>query len=171
MAAAWGLVLTSRSTQAPRWTQGGRVRLLFAEPIRSLRAGMSVIRLHRAGVATSIACGGVGWALHLLAFAALAHAVGANIPVALFAVATPLSLVTTWAPISVNGIGLREGVMAGVLVHAGVTPSHAGAASLLVDVQMLPVACAGALLWVLSSRRRRGGVAAAAPLPAVAFSG
>jgi len=103
----------------------------------------------------------VGWALHLLALWSLAHAVGAGVPLSLFAVATPLSLAATWVPLSINGMGLREGVMAGLLVHAGIAPAHAGAASLLGDVQMLPVACAGALVWLLSTRRSRGRAAAA----------
>ena len=159
MLAAWSLVLTGRSTDAPAWARRGRMQRL-APPIRSLRQGFAVITGNRRGIATSVTAGVVGWALHLVALTSLAHAVGANVPLALFAVATPLSLVATWVPVSINGMGLREGVMASVLVHAGVAPGHAGAASLLVDVQMLPVAVGGALIWLLSTRRPVRRVAA-----------
>jgi len=153
MLAAWALVLSGRSIPLPAWARRGGVRGTVGRAIASLRDGFGVIASHRRGIAMSVGAGMLGWALHLLAFVALARAVGADVPIGLFAVAAPLSLVATWVPVSVNGMGLREGVLAGVLVHAGITPAHAGAASLLVDAQMLPVACAGALVWLVSSRR------------------
>ena len=161
MLAAWLLVLTGRST-SPRsgGSRRGGVRGAVAGAVASLRSGFAVVASNRRGVGWSVAAGVVGWALHLGALASLSHAVGADVPLTLFAVATPLSLAATWVPVSINGMGLREGVMAGLLVHAGIAPAHAGAASLLGDVQMLPVACAGALVWLVSSRRGRAAAAA-----------
>jgi uncharacterized iron-regulated membrane protein len=51
-----------------------------------------------------------------------------------------------------NGLGLREGVLVGLLGHAGVNSAHAGALAVLVDLQMVPFALFGAVLWM---RRRK----------------
>lgn len=122
------------------------------EPVRAIR---SVIRGGRVAVCLLVAA--AAWGLQLLALQAFGRAVGIHASITLFAVAVPISLLATWAPVSVNGVGLREGVMAGVLVHAGVGAGNAGALSLLVDVQMLPIALGGALVWMCARRRRGRG--------------
>ena len=151
---AWILVLTTarpalRAEPHPRGalaTRGARV-------IASLRDGCDAIR-HRTGpIVVCVLVALVGWGVQLLALGAFARALGAGVPPTLFAVALPISLVATWSPASVNGVGLREGVMAGVLVHAGVSPEHAGAVSLVIDLQMLPIAVAGAVAWMATRHR------------------
>jgi uncharacterized iron-regulated membrane protein len=87
------------------------------------------------------------------------RAVGADVSWTLFAVAIPVTLLATLTPFSLNGLGLREGVLVGLLAHAGVSSGHAGALSILIDLQMLPFALLGAVFWM---RRRRGRAAAAA---------
>jgi uncharacterized protein (TIRG00374 family) len=96
----------------------------------------------------AVISGVLGWTVNLLSLAALARAVGVDAGPDLFAVVLPLSLLTTLAPFAVSGIGLREGVLVGLLVHAGVEPHRAGALAVLVDLQPLPVALAGAMLWL-----------------------
>jgi glycosyltransferase 2 family protein len=107
-------------------------------------------------ISASVVAGVLGWTMNLLSLAALAHAVGADAGPELFAVALPLSLLTTLVPFAVSGIGLREGVLVGLLVHAGVEPHRAAALAVLVDLQPVPVALCGAALWLnLASRDRR----------------
>ena len=112
-------------------------------------------------VCASVAAGVAGWTVNLLALAALAHAVGAEVGPALFAVALPLSLLTTLVPFAVSGIGLREGVLIGLLAHAGVEPHRAAALAVLVDLQPLPAALLGAALWLSAASRDRRQVSAA----------
>jgi uncharacterized protein (TIRG00374 family) len=122
----------------------------------------------------SVIAGVLGWTVNLLSLVALARAVGVLQGPEFFALVVPLSLLTTLVPFAINGIGLREGVLLGLLVHAGADPHRAGALALLVDLQALPVALAGAALWLGdrgSSRRDArgeevvagGGRCAAAP--------
>lgn len=105
-------------------------------------------RGHGDAICSSVVAGVLGWTVNLLSLAALAHAVGANVGPELFAVALPLSLLTTLVPFAVSGIGLREGVLVGLLVHAGVEPHRAAALAVLVDLQAVPVALCGAALWL-----------------------
>jgi uncharacterized iron-regulated membrane protein len=82
----------------------------------------------------------------------------------MFAVAIPVTLLATLAPFSMNGLGLREGVLVGLLAHAGVSSANAGALAVLIDLQMVPFALFGAVLWM----RRRKVVRAAAAVEAAA---
>jgi uncharacterized membrane protein YbhN (UPF0104 family) len=144
---AWILVLTTaRPAARSRMGRGARI-------IASLRDGCHAIRHRTWPIVVCVVVALLGWGVQLLALDAFARALGAGVPPTLFAVALPISLVATWSPASVNGVGLREGLMAGVLVHGGVSPDHAGAVSLAIDVQMLPIAVAGALAWMATRRR------------------
>ena len=107
-------------------------------------------------ISASVVAGVLGWTVNLLSLAALARAVGADVGPELFAVVLPLSLLTTLAPFAVSGIGLREGVLVGLLVHTGIEPHRAAALAVLVDLQPVPVALCGAALWLnVASRDRR----------------
>lgn len=112
-------------------------------------------------VAWSVFAGVAGWTVNLLSLAALARAVGVDAGPQLFAVVVPLSLLTTLAPFAVSGIGLREGVLVGLLAHAGIEPHRAAALAVLVDLQPLPVALCGAGLWLVDRR----SAAALSPRP------
>jgi uncharacterized protein (TIRG00374 family) len=106
-----------------------------------------------------MAVGAAGWGVNLLALAFFARALGINADWSLFAVAIPVTLLATLAPFSLNGLGLREGVLVGLLAHAGVSSGNAGALAVLIDLQMVPFALFGAVLWM----RRRKVRAAATP--------
>ena len=67
-----------------------------------------------------------------------------------------MTLLATLIPFSLNGVGVREGVLAGLLAHSGVSGGHIGAMTILVDLQMVPFALAGAVFWM---RCRRTGCA------------
>jgi uncharacterized protein (TIRG00374 family) len=116
-------------------------------------------RGRRDALGWSVVAGVLGWTVNLFSLAALGRAVGVDAGPQLFAVVLPLSLLTTLAPFAVSGIGLREGVLVGLLVHAGVEPHRAGALAVLVDLQPLPVALCGAMLWLTE----RSGAAARQP--------
>jgi hypothetical protein len=103
--------------------------------------------------------GAAGWGVNLLALAFFAKALGINAEWSMFAVAIPVTLLATLAPFSMNGLGLREGVLVGLLAHAGVSSANAGALAVLIDLQMVPFALFGAVLWM---RHRKVRAAAAA---------
>jgi glycosyltransferase 2 family protein len=96
--------------------------------------------------------GAVGWGLNLCALAVFARSVGVDVSWTLFAVAIPVTLLATLVPFSLNGIGLREGVLVGLMAKAGVSTTHAGTLSILVDLQMIPFALLGALVWIRRAR-------------------
>lgn len=109
-------------------------------------------------LAQCIAVGAAGWGINLLALAFFARALGINADWSMFAVAIPVTLLATLAPFSLNGLGLREGVLVGLLAHAGVSSGNAGALAVLIDLQMVPFALFGAVLWM---RHRKGRAATA----------
>ena len=122
--------------------------------IAPLTDALRWFRGHRRALRNAVVAGVAGWTVNLLSLAALARAIGVDAGPTLFAVAIPLSLLTTLVPFAVSGIGLREGVLVGLLVHAGVDVHRAAALAVLVDLQPLPVALLGAALW-LGERRER----------------
>ena len=116
-----------------------------------------------------LAVGAAGWGVNLCALAVFARAVGVDASWSLFAVSIPVTLLATLAPFSMNGLGLREGILVGMLAHAGVGAAHAGTLAILVDLQMVPFALMGAVVWM---GRRRGratrGSAEPVSVPALA---
>jgi uncharacterized protein (TIRG00374 family) len=97
----------------------------------------------------SIVMGTLGWGVNLFSMQAFAMALGTSIPWSDFAIALPLALLATFVPISANGIGVREGVLVGLLVHTlHVGLGEATALSLFVDLQMVPFAVLGGLVFL-----------------------
>jgi len=89
-----------------------------------------------------------GWAVNLIALQLFASAVGINAGWSVFAVAVPFSLLAASIPVAVRGIGIREGVLVGMLAHLGIDPGHGVALAVLLDLQLLPFALlGGALVW------------------------
>jgi len=111
----------------------------------------------------SMLIGAAGWGINLCALAIFAKALGIHADWSLFAVAIPITLLATLAPFSMNGLGLREGVLVGLLAHAGVNTAHAGALAVLIDLQMVPFALFGAVLWMRRRKVAHGDPAVAAP--------
>ena len=126
--------------------------------MRALHSFTDTFASYRADPHAVVKClvaGAAGWGVNLVALDLAARAVGVELSWTVFAVAVPLTLLAALAPFSVNGLGVREGVLVGMLTHAGVTSGHAGAVSLLVDVQMVPFAVMGLALWLRRRRRHR----------------
>lgn len=160
--AGWALMLGVR--RRPRRADDAGHRLLaparrLAGPILDALTG---VRSSHGALTRCIVLALGGWLLNLFALQTFAAAVGVHQPTAVFAVVIPLSLLATAAPVTLNGIGLREGVLVGLLVHLGSVAAHAAALALLIDVQLVPFAIAGAALFV-ATRRRRAAAMEAAP--------
>lgn len=107
-----------------------------------------ILRLNPSVLARCLAIHVAGWAVNLFALQVFAAAVGINAGWSVFAVAVPFSLLAATAPVTVRGIGLREGVLVGMLAHLGIDPGHAVALAIVLDLQLVPFALlGGALMW------------------------
>jgi hypothetical protein len=120
--------------------------------VRSFSDAFAGYRRHPHAVAQSLLVGAAGWGFNLLALSVAARAIGVDLSWTVLAVCIPITLLVALAPFSINGLGLREGVLIALLSHSGVSVAHAGAISVLIDLQMIPFAVLGAVLW---SRHRR----------------
>jgi uncharacterized protein (TIRG00374 family) len=129
-----------------------RVSGAMTRGIRSFSEAFASYRQHPHAVAQSLLVGAAGWGFNLLALSVAARAIGVDLSWTVLAVCVPVTLLVALAPFSINGLGLREGVLVALLSHTGVSVAHAGEISLLIDLQMVPFAILGALLW---SRHRR----------------
>src|SRR5450631_334871 len=119
-----------------------RVSGAMSRGVRSFSEAFAGYRNHPHAVAQSLLVGAAGWGFNLLALSVAARAIGVDLSWTVLAVCIPITLLVALAPFSINGLGLREGVPV----------AHAGAISVLIDLQMIPFAVLGAVLW---SRHRR----------------
>jgi hypothetical protein len=151
-------------------TAGGGWRARLAPPLRPFAAVLSGFGRHAGLVGRVVLLGFAGWALQLFALTILARSVGVSVSWPVVAVAMPVTLLATWLPITVNGVGVKEGVLVGLLVQSGVEGTHAATMSLLVDLQMMPFAIVGILAFLgpltrPGRERRRQG-----PLPTASWA-
>src|SRR5580692_1185544 len=129
-----------------------RVSEAMSRGVRSFSDAFAGYRRHPHAVAQSLLVGAAGWGFNLLALSLAARAIGVDLSWTVLAVCIPITLLVALAPFSINGLGLREGVLVALLSRTGVSVAHAGAISVLIDLQMIPFAVLGAVLW---SRHRR----------------
>lgn len=141
----------------------GRVSAALGRALHTFAEAFGSYRRHPHAVAQCLLVGAVGWGVNLFALDFAAKAIGVELSWTVLAVCIPMGLLAALAPFSVNGLGVREGVLVALLVHTGLSTAHAGAVSLLVDLQMIPFAVIGAALWM---RRRREPAPAPALVPA-----
>lgn len=132
---------------------------LAGRAVAPVTEALSRYRGRPRALAACLALALAAWILNLFALQTFAAAVGIHQPPSVFAVAVPISLVATAVPLAVNGIGLREGVLVGVLAHLGESAVRSAALALLVDVQLVPYALVGGTLLVLARRGGGGRVA------------
>jgi glycosyltransferase 2 family protein len=137
----------------------------LARAIQAFAEAFTAYRRHPGAVAQALLVGAAGWGVNLFALELAAKSIGVDLSWAVLAVCIPLGLLAALAPFSINGLGVREGVLVALLVQTGLSTTHAGAVSLLVDVQMVPFALVGAVLWM-----RRRQIVAAIPLQVRAAS-
>jgi uncharacterized membrane protein YbhN (UPF0104 family) len=126
--------------------------------IRSFNEAFAGYRQHPHAVAQSLLVGAAGWGFNLLALSLAARAIGVDLSWMVLAICIPVTLLVAIAPFSINGLGIREGVLVALLSKSGISLAHAGEISLLIDLQMIPFAILGAVLW---TRHRRSAKVAA----------
>lgn len=168
MVVAWVLALGADRVVRRLRGQECRWRKRAANALHPFTGAFHAYRRVPRVLVQSMLIGAVGWGINLCALAIFAKALGIHADWSLFAVAIPITLLATLAPFSMNGLGLREGVLVGLLAHVGVNSAHAGSLAVLIDLQMVPFALFGAVLWM--RRRRTGKFDAAAPEPTPAFA-
>jgi uncharacterized membrane protein YbhN (UPF0104 family) len=86
-------------------------------------------------------------------YAAIAHALGVPIPMAHLAVMIPLSFIVQMAPVSVNGLGVREATFSYYFAQLGLPLESALALSFLGAVLMMVFSLSGAAVYLTRSRR------------------
>ena len=132
-----------------------RRRLVPLGAVASASEAFGVYRRRPRLLVRCMGAAAVGWMVNLCALEAFGQAAGSAPRMTLLAVALPATLVAGLFPFSINGLGVREGVMIGILVRGGMTTTGAGALAILLDVQTLPFAACGAVVWLRRPRPRR----------------
>jgi uncharacterized membrane protein YbhN (UPF0104 family) len=85
----------------------------------------------------------------------LARAVGIDVPNAAWFFAWPLAKIIAVAPVSLGGLGVREGVLAALLVPFGAVAAEVVAAGLIWQAVLYCGGAIGALVLVVSNARAR----------------
>ncbi len=134
--------------------------------VRSFSDAFAGYRKHPHAVAQSLLVGAAGWGFNLLAVSVAARAIGVDLSWTVLAVCIPITLLVALVPFSINGLGIREGVLVALLSKTGISASHAVAISLLIDLQMIPFAVLGAVLWTRHRRSVKAPVAMATEVTA-----
>lgn len=96
-------------------------------------------------------------------YLACARAVGITVPIGAFFLIVPLSFVASLIPISLNGLGLREGTLSGLLVAYGADAGSVGACIVLALVVSSLFSLAGGPVYVLGPGDARRSVAQTEP--------
>ena len=143
-----------------------RVSGALGRTLKSFTDSFSSYRRHPHAVVQCLVFGAGGWGINLFALDLAARAVGVDVSWTVLAVCIPLGLLAALVPFSINGLGVREGVLVAFLVQMGVSTTHAAAVSLLVDLQMLPFALIGGFLLLRRRRVHSAPALAGAPLRA-----
>lgn len=138
-----------------------RISAVLGRTLHSFTEAFSAYRRHPNAVAQCIVVGAAGWGVNLFALDLAARAIGIEMSWMVLAVCIPLGLLASLVPFSVNGLGVREGVLVAFLAHMGLSGTHAAAVALLVDLQMVPFAIVGGFL--LLRRRRAASTPALSP--------
>jgi hypothetical protein len=162
MMAAWGLALIAEPLFAKirgpaRKKKSWRTHHLterFAVFLRSLGRYRGAPR----ALLLTILVGSIGWGLNLLALQAFSSALGHDISWGVFALALPIALLVTFIPISVNGLGIREGVLVFLLALFHVPLATATAIALFVDLQLVPFAAFGGLVHLAEVTVKRANL-------------
>lgn len=161
MLGLWWLALGADRATRVLHTSTRRMTKSFARTITPITQALASFRETPGALFHCVGLAIAGWLLNIFALQTFAAAVGVHQPPTVFAVIVPMSLIATIAPVAINGIGLREGVLVGLLVHLGASAARAGALALLVDLQLVPFALVGASLFFVSHRRAPVTLAAA----------
>lgn len=119
----------------------------FGEELARLADGLGVF--HRSGAARGriVLYSALIQVTAILFYVACGHAVGLDVSPWTFLVVVPVTVVATMIPVTLNGLGVREGVLVGLLVAFGADPEPAGAMVLLALVVSVLYSILGAALF------------------------
>jgi uncharacterized membrane protein YbhN (UPF0104 family) len=148
MIAAWVLALLAETVRA-RIPEHRRISHAIGRAVHPLTRTFEDYRCRPRIIVQSIVAGTFGWGLNLLSMQAFSLALGGNVSWEVFAVALPIALLATFVPISANGIGVREGILVVLLLRSHVALPMATALALFVDLQMVPFAILGGLVYLV----------------------
>jgi glycosyltransferase 2 family protein len=132
----------------------GRAPQRLRRLLEEMATGLRSYRRRPGRLAAVLAVSLAVWGLNLVSMVLFTRSLGATVDWDVFAVAMPLTLAVTLLPITVNGLGVREGVLVGLLARAGVGTVTGAALAVFVDLQALPVALVGAGLCLGWGRAR-----------------
>jgi len=93
--------------------------------------------------------------INIVAIYVTALAVGISLPLSFFLMVVPLIWVIVMVPISVGGLGVREGAFVFFFSQQGISAASAISLSLLFFAQALIIALAGGVIYALGRYRRR----------------
>lgn len=146
----------------------GRGRLVRHEGIGG-RIRRAVRHVHSAGRHPEAAARGyffgvVFQGLVLTYHVALARALRIDIPLAGMACIVVISSIATMIPLSINGLGFREGAYIWALGRFGISHDHALAFALLILAALLLTSAVGGIVYVVSGGEVTGKRAAGATL-------
>ena len=148
MIVAWTLALLAERVRQ-RIPERRRIAHAIGRGIRPFTHAFESYLSRPTIIAQSIIFGTVGWGINLFSMQAFSLALGHSVSWEVFAVALPIALLATFVPISANGLGVREGVLVLLLVKAGgIGLAEATALALFVDLQMVPFAILGGLVYL-----------------------
>lgn len=154
MMVAWVLALLAETVRL-RIPEHRRLTHAFGRALHPFTSTFDRYRCRPSIIGQSIAAGTFGWGLNLFSMQAFSLALGGNVSWEVFAVALPIALLATFVPISANGIGVREGLFVVLLLRTHVSLPLATALALFVDLQMVPFAILGGLVYLAEHGRLR----------------
>ena len=147
MIVAWVLALLAETVRL-RIPEHRTVSHAIGRALHPFTATFESYRCKPMIIGQSIAAGTIGWGLNLFSMEAFSMALGGHVSWEVFAVALPIALLATFIPISANGIGVREGLLVVLLLRTHVPLPQATALALFVDLQMVPFAVLGGLVYL-----------------------
>lgn len=155
---AWGTLLAGGglllAVMAVLWLVVGSLDLLLTVVPASHPARQFVSQLLPYQMRPSILAGAVVWSLviqlgNAFTVSLIARGLGVNLPLSAWCVAVPLVMLAMVVPISINGVGVREGGMAMLLAPQGVPSEQAVAIALLWFLSTIISGLIGGLLFLL----------------------
>lgn len=138
-----------------RSSHGGRLADAVVRGIMLWRRLVHAPRLLLSALSVSL----LVQAAYIAAWAVLTRSVGLSIPLGFLFVSVPLVSLAAMLPVTISGLGVREGAWALLLALVGVPASAAVTSSLLYFAAFILVGALGGLWFMLQGTRPRSGVA------------
>ncbi len=104
-----------------------------------------VIRLPYSTYVSLVVFSALFQATHILASFIIAKALNISVPLILFFPIMPIVYILTLLPVSLGGLGVREGILVYLLGNVGVSPSDAVALSLLIYFNRVIIGAVGGI--------------------------